>query len=179
MNRLRVALYASALLGAALGTACGASGARLESGVYRDGEVAFHIGGVPSEWRPVQVDRATLAYRDEGRRASILLDARCHQKDDDVPLVALTDHLMMGTTERAIDSQETIPFDGREAMHTRLRAKLDGVPMDYDVYVYKKDGCIYDFVYVAEPTGKDASGAGAPAFERFVSSFHALAGSSP
>jgi hypothetical protein len=175
MMRSRDVLFACALFQAA----CGAGEARLESGVYRDGAVAFRIGEVPPGWRAVHVDRATLAYRDESQLASILLDGRCYRKDDDVPLVALTDHLMMGTTERAIDSQETISFDGREAMHTRMRAKLDGVPMDYDVYVTKKDGCIYDFVYVAEPTGKDASNAGIPAFERFVSSFHALGVPSP
>jgi hypothetical protein len=151
---------------------CAAAPPRLEAGVYREGALAFRIGDVPSSWRPVRVDGATLAFRDESHLASILLDGRCYRKDDDVPLVALTDHLMMGTTERAIDAQEALPFDGREAMHTRVRAKLDGVPMDYDVFVTKKDGCIYDFVYVAEPGGA-AAGAGVPTFERFVSSFRA------
>jgi hypothetical protein len=84
---------------------------------------------------------------------------------------------MAGTTQRTIASQETIPFDGREAMHTVLRAKLDGVPMDYDVFVYKKDDCVYDFVYVAEPA--ETRGDGMRAFEQFVSGFHALSGRSP
>jgi hypothetical protein len=164
-------------LGVSLTTGCGAGGPRLDANIYRDGAVAFRIGDVPGDWHPVHVDRATLAYRDDGRRASILLDARCNQKDDDVPLVALTDHLMAGTTQRTIASQETIPFDGREAMHTVLRAKLDGVPMDYDVFVYKKDDCVYDFVYVAEPA--ETRGDGMRAFEQFVSGFHALSGRSP
>jgi hypothetical protein len=151
--------------------ACGGAGAHFDGGVYRDGPVAFHVGAVPAGWTPVHVERATLAYRDEAHRASILLDGRCQQRDDDVPLLALTDHLVAGTTERAITSQETIPFDAREAMHTRLRAKLDGVPMDYDIFVFKKNDCVYDFVYVGEPGGIDA---GAGPFEQFVGTFQTL-----
>ena len=76
----------------------------------------------------------------------------------------------MGTTERDIESQSTIPFDGREALHTVLRAKLDGVPMHYDVFVMKKDGCVYDLVYVAPPC---QFAAGARDFERFALNLHA------
>src|SRR5580693_1883196 len=136
----------SSLLVVVLG--CGSAPPRLDAGVYRNGPIAFRVGDAPPEWRPIHVDGATLAYRDDARLASILLDARCHERDDDVPLLALTDHLVMGTTDRQISSQETIPFDGREAMHSRLTAKLDGVPMSYDLYVAKKDDCVYDFVYV-------------------------------
>jgi hypothetical protein len=71
----------------------------------------------------------------------------------------------MGTTERDFERQEVIPFDRREAMHTLLRAKLDGVPMRYDIYVMKKDGCVYDLVYVAGP---DRFAEGAKDFERFA-----------
>ncbi|MGO9000289.1 MAG: hypothetical protein ACLQVI_43745 [Polyangiaceae bacterium] len=166
--------------------ACGSAPPRLDAGVYREGPLAFRVGDVPPSWHSVHVDGATLAYRDEGHLASILLDGRCYRKDDDVPLLALTDHLVMGTTDRQIASQETVPFDEREAMHTRLRAKLDGVPMDYDIFVLKKDGCVYDFVYVADPSKNENGEAGAQAtatattgasaFERFVATFHTLPG---
>ena len=90
---------------------------------------------------------------------------RCGQRGDDAPLAVLTNHLLMGTTEREFDAQDTVPFDSREALHTLLRAKLDGVPMQYDIYVMKKDGCLYDLVYVAPP-GRFADGAAD--FERFA-----------
>ena len=119
------------------------------------------------------MEGATLAYRDDPRASSVLLDGRCYRKDDDVPLLALTDHLIMGTTDRQIASQETVPFDGREAMHTRLSARLDGVPMSYDIFVLKKDGCVYDFVLVGEPAKSDG---GVEPFESFVGTFHTLPG---
>jgi hypothetical protein len=169
-----------ALTAGVLAVGCGGAAPRLEAGVYRQGEIAFRVGDVPPTWRPVHVEGATLAYRDETHRASILLDARCYRKDDDVPLLALTDHLVMGTTSREFASQDTLPFDGREAMHSRLHAKLDGVLMSYDIFVLKKDGCVYDFVYVAGPGNADAdadakSGEdGSAAFERFTGTFHTL-----
>ena len=36
-----------------------------------------------------------------------------------------------------------------------LRAKLDGVPMSYDIFVEKKNGCVYDLVYVGRPDAFD------------------------
>jgi hypothetical protein len=163
--------FGSSLLALAIG--CGSAAPRLEAGVYRQGPVAFRIAEVPPAWHPLQVGGATLAYRDEAHLASILIDGRCGGKDDDVPLLALTDHLVMGTTDRQISAQETIPFDEREAMHTRLRARLDGVLMDYDVFVLKKDACVYDFVYVADPAKSEG---GTAAFEQFVGTFHTLPG---
>jgi hypothetical protein len=156
-------------------TGCASTRTAGDDGVVRSGGAAFRIGPAAPSWRRIDVDDASLAYRDEPHRASVLLNARCGEKDGDVPLKALTAQLVMGTTDRAIASEDTLPFDGREALHTRLQAKLDGVPMAYDLYVLKKDGCVYDFVYVGEPGVMDA---GAPDFERFVTGFH-TAGATP
>jgi hypothetical protein len=152
------------------GMAC-AHGDSFDEGVLRKGELAVHVGPLPSKWRRVDVDGADLAFRDDAHGGSTLFDVRCGRRDDDAPLSVLTSHLMMGTTDREIESQETIPFDGREAMHSVFRAKLDGVPQRYDIYVMKKDGCVYDIVYVAAP---DHFAEGAPDFERFALGVRAL-----
>jgi hypothetical protein len=155
--------------------AAGCGGAsHLSDGVYRAGEVGFTVPPVPAGWRRIDVSDATLAFRDDRAEASILVNARCSHLDDDVPLAALTNLLVMGTTERDFVSQETVPFDAREALHSVLKAKLDGVLMQYDLYVLKKDGCVYDFVYVSPPS---SYAAGAPVFEGFVTGFHTLPGS--
>jgi hypothetical protein len=152
---------------------CGAAPPELHDGTYRSGSIAFKVGAVPAGWRAVNVEGANLAYRDEANEASVMVDGRCYRKDDDVPLLALTDHLIMGTTERRVVTQETLPFDGREAMHTRLEAKLDGVALLYDVYVLKKDGCVYDLVLVGAPQKSEPA---LPPFEGFAGAFHTLAG---
>jgi hypothetical protein len=150
---------------------CG-HGQSFEEGVYRKGSLEVRVGPVPAAWRRVTIDGADLAFRDDQRSGSALFDVRCGLRDDDAPLSSLTQHLIMGTTDREYDTQDTIPFDGREALHTLLRAKLDGVPMQYDIYVMKKDGCIYDLVYVAPPA---LFTAGAADFERFAAGLQTVA----
>jgi hypothetical protein len=170
MRRTTGALIAVLVL-----SACGASaGPSFDGAVYRRGPLAFQIGAVPAGWRSVEVNHAALAYRDDGHAASVLLNARCHRPDESTPLVALTNHLLIGSTERNVVSQEVEPFDGREALHTKMRAKWDGVPIAFDIYVTKKDGCIYDFVYMGDPSAFDG---GARDFEDFVRSFRTLPGS--
>jgi hypothetical protein len=61
-------------------------------------------------------------------------------------------------------------MDGREALRTEMVAALDGVPKRYTVYVLKKDGCVYDFLRIADGAGKTQE----QSFERFVQSFSTL-----
>lgn len=141
--------------------------------MYRKGDLRVKLGDVPPGWTRIRVDGADVAYRDEPHEGSVLFDVRCHDRDGDAPLASLTEHLIMGTTERNVEKQETIPFDGREAMHTVMSAKLDGVPMQYDLYVMKKDGCVYDVVYVAPAARFSTGGA---AFEQFAGGLRASSG---
>ncbi|MCL2448516.1 MAG: hypothetical protein FWD17_06190 [Polyangiaceae bacterium] len=136
-----------------------------DGGVLRKGGLRIELGPVPETWRRISVRGADLAFRDDKRAGSTLFNVHCGGRDDDAPLGILTQNLIMGTTERDFESQEIMPFDGREAMRTRLRAKLDGVPMQYEIYVMKKDGCVYDLVYVAPP---DRFEDGTADFERFA-----------
>jgi hypothetical protein len=158
------------------GVACSAGRTRgsFEGNIYRSGPIAFQLPDPPPRWRRIDVEDASLAFRDEEHGASVLLNARCLSADDRTPLVALTNHLLIGATEREYLSQSVEPFDGREALHTKLKAKWDGVPMLIDVYVLSKDGCVYDFIYLAPPSVFER---GAPGFESFVRGFRTLRGS--
>jgi hypothetical protein len=153
------------------GAACGGARGAFDGSLYRDGPIAFRVPPAPSSWRRLEVGDAALAFRDEAREASVLVNAHCNERDQDVPLVALTNQLVMGTTERDAQIEETLAMDGREARHTRMNAKLDGVLRSYDIYVLKKDSCVYDFVYVAPP---ERLAAGVGDFEQFVRGFHTV-----
>jgi hypothetical protein len=151
--------------------ACACSGPTLRGDVYRGDGLAFRIGEIPPSWKRLSVSQARLAFRDEASEASILVNGRCGKDGDDVPLLALTKHLFMSFTEKQIVEQKVIPMDGREAMHTIMSAKLDGVPKAFDAYVLKKDGCVYDFVCISSPATFEANRA---PFETFVAAFHTV-----
>jgi hypothetical protein len=148
-----------------------ASSASFHGGVYRDANVAFQLEPVPGEWRPIHVSDANLAFRDDAHEASVMINGRCIPDDGDAPLASLTAHLIMGTTDRKFLVEETVAMDARDARHTVLEAKLDGVLMAYDIFVLKKNGCVYDLVYVATP---DDLRRGAPAFERLARAFRTV-----
>jgi hypothetical protein len=127
--------------------ACAAS--HFDGQVFRKGGVAFRLEHLPPSWRRVEIDDTALAFRDEGNAATVAINGRCGKDAEDVPLQSLTQHLFLQFTERELTAQEVFPLDGREALRTEMVAKLDGVPKYFHVVVLKKDGCVYDFLQIA------------------------------
>lgn len=160
-----VAILASIGCGSLLG--CGARG--LRDDVYRDDEARYRIGPLGSGWTPLDVERQNdLAFRHRDLGAIVQVNATC-DPGNDVPLAALTNHLLIGFTQRDIRAQELVPMDGREALRTHVVASLDGVARELLLYVLKKDDCVYDFALIAPP-GTAFSRARMD-FERFVGGF--------
>lgn len=133
---------------------CGCAGNRngtLSDGIYRDEEATYRLEGSLSEaWQPVTMGSNDLAWRHPKWNAVIQVNSSCDPAQD-IPLVALTKHLLIGFTDRAIAHQQRIPLDGREALQTHVRAELDGVPRELLITVLKKNACVYDFVLAAPP----------------------------
>jgi hypothetical protein len=119
--------------------------------VYRGEGFAFRVPSPPVAWKRVDVGKEALAFRDEANDATIAASGRCKVDGEDVPLRSLVQHLFLQFSEREVVSEEIVPFDGREAMHAVVVAKLDGVPQQFDVWVLKKDGCVYDLYFFADP----------------------------
>lgn len=140
--------------------ACGGGG-QLRGSVYQDREASYRIGALEGGWERLRVeDQNDLAWRSEAG-AIVQVNSTCDPASD-VPLTALTNHLLMGFTERDVREQVMVPMDGREALRTHVVARLDGVPRELLFYVMKKDDCVYDLALVA-PVG--------PSFERALREF--------
>lgn len=132
----------------ALVAGCVSSGS-YDGDVYRDSETHFRLASPGSGWESIAVEGANdLAWAKEG--AVIQVNSSC-DPGLDIPLEVLTNHLMIGFTERSMVAQERVPMAGREALHTHVRAKLDGVPRELLLVVLKKDECVYDFAAVTPP----------------------------
>jgi len=155
------------LAGLSLGL-CSCGGPTFDGRVYRGDGVAFRVGALPRGWHEIRVDGALLAFRDASAQATIAVNGRCGVDGDDVPLTALTHHLFLHFTDREVTGQKSITLDGREALATELVAELDGVPRRFIVYVLKKDGCVYDFVWIGAELEQHAS---SEHFRRFVQGF--------
>ena len=107
-----------------------------------------------------------LFQRETG--AIIESNATCRDDAEATPLEILTNYLLLGYTERKYRTTEKVPLVNREALHTVVEAKLDGVPMVLDLYVMKRNGCIFDLSFASPPA--QFSG-GSAAFSQFVQGF--------
>lgn len=159
--------------------AAGCAASSFKQGVYRDPNTAFVLGPIPEGWKSVGMPDVDLAFRSEAEDATVAVNSRCHRDGDDVPLEALTRHLFLYFTERQPLSQRELMIDGRAALRSELLARLDGVQKHFTTYVLKKDGCVYDFMYIARVAMGDEAGAAAPpakrkAFDEFVQGFHTV-----
>jgi len=142
----------STAIAAVLLVGCGGGG--FDGRVYRSGELSFRLSPIPDGWRPIDATGALVAFRDDTAPATIAIGGRCGKDGDDVPLEALTQHLFLDFTDRVVENQVKVELDGREALHTEMLAKLDGVQRRITVFVMKKNGCVYDFWHVAPPGGQ-------------------------
>jgi hypothetical protein len=144
----RSALACAVLAGSAGSTlSCAAS--HFDGQVFRKGEVAFRLQRLPPTWRHIEISDTALAFRDDENAATVAINGRCGKDAEDVPLQSLTQHLFLQFTERHLEDQELFPLDGREALRTEMVAKLDGVQKHFHVVVLKKDGCVFDFMQIA------------------------------
>lgn len=129
--------------------------------------LSYRFGPVPSTWDRIEIPGNDVAWHDRTSDGVIHVDHAC-AADQDVPLASLVQHLLIGFTDREFTTEETVPFDAREARHVTGHARLDGVSTMFELYVMKKDGCVYDLGYVALPA---RFALGASAFAEFVHGF--------
>jgi hypothetical protein len=153
-----------------LATACGgpAPKAHYANGTFTKGDEHFRVAA-PADWQAISPPGGDLAWRDPQSRAVIAANATCRGHHDP-PLGTLVNDLLIGTTDRRYLLDETVELDGREARHEVVDLKVDGVSLVYDLYVVKKDGCVYDLTLIAPPRAYDTV---ADRFVAFVAGFEA------
>jgi hypothetical protein len=147
----------------------GCAGSSLNDGVYADGQARYRIGDLPAGFQRVEVGDNDLAFHRRGD-GTISVNATCSDYED-VPLSALANHLLFETTERRFIVEEIVTLDGRAARHLLVRAELDGVPIELELYVMKKDGCVIDLAHIRT---SNASPQARAFFQAFVARFALL-----
>jgi hypothetical protein len=128
----------------------------------------YQLGRLGPSWQVVQRQEGGIGFFSAEVGGVIESNAVCRKDVEAVPLQSLTDHLLIGYTDRKVRSAETVPLVRREALRTILDVKLDGVPMVLDLYVFKRNGCVFDLSFAAAPAGYER---GAVDFQRFVGGF--------
>jgi hypothetical protein len=166
-SRLLVFVLLALLSG---GVGCG--GPTFSQGVYDDGVVRYRVGDPGPGWQRVEVveDASALAFHNDALRATVSINATCKEYED-VPEEALLNHLLFGMRERVFRVDETVTLDGRGAVHAVVDVQLDGVPVTLEIYLVRKDGCVYDMTLIAS---RDAFERARGALANLTARFHVL-----
>lgn len=164
--RLSVFLHLSVVLVLA---GC-AGGGTFRAGTFRSSDVAYHVDPPGAPWQRAKFSGNDVAWTDPQGHV-IAVNSECRDTGDP-SLKVLTDHLLLGFEDRTILQREEFPLDGRGAMRTHVATSLDGVPVELELTVLKKDGCVYDLIYTS-PEGRFSEKL--EDYRSVVGSFHAEA----
>ncbi|MCL2179429.1 MAG: hypothetical protein FWC28_00620 [Proteobacteria bacterium] len=149
-----------------VGVAC--SHGRLRGEFFEKGKLGYHVIALDSaHWERVALSGNDLSFISREGGFLLALNSSCKEHGDP-SLEVLVQHLLIGFTERQKLVGEKWVIDGREGLRSRYEAKMDGVARELDLFVLKKDGCVFDFTYIA-PLGRGEVWRGE--FERMVSEF--------
>lgn len=156
------------LLAVSTAIACATPQGTFTDGNFTSDKVAYQVSPPGAGWTEVKLETANAAWHNPDMGAALMVNSHCEGVGDS-PLEGLTSDLLMGMTEREIVSQEVVPWSKREALHSVATGKLDGVARKLELFVGKKDGCVYDIVLDASPAHFEAARA---AFARVREGFN-------
>jgi hypothetical protein len=156
---------AALLLGVLALAAC--SGVKVRQNEVLTERTRYRFGDPGPDWRRVSLGDVDVAWVRDSSGHTLSVSSMC-QDYQEAPLTALRRQQLVGftQTERVEEREEMV--DGRAALFSRWRAKLDGVAVELGLWTVKKDGCIYDFSYTSPRGAYDQQ---APALARVVQGF--------
>jgi hypothetical protein len=131
------------------------------------GQVCYRVGELAG-WRMVRQKHAEVAFFDGATGSVAQANATCRDDAEAASLEVLMSHLLIGYTEIRQRREERLQLNAREALHQIADVKLDGVPRVLDLYVLKRNGCIFDLTLASPP---DRYTAAAAQFAHFVAGF--------
>lgn len=138
-------------------------------------------GGTPTKADDVKFDapaspfqKANVKFVDEawrnnnnGNSISYLSDC---QSGSDPSLESLKTSALSDIQNVEIIKESEETFNGRAALRTHARGKIDGIISDMEFLIFKKNGCIYFLNYVGV---KDKFSENRIVFDQFIQRFHA------
>jgi len=144
------------------------SGVKVKQDEVNTERTRYRFGDPGPDWRRVSLNEVDVAWVRDASGHTLSASSMCTDYRD-VPLGALRRQQLVGFTQAERVEEREEMLDGRGALFSRWKARLDGVPVELGLWTVKKDGCIYDFTY-SSPAG--AYEEQASALGRIVQGFH-------
>jgi hypothetical protein len=127
--------------------------------------VSFNAPSEPYEKFAVQdVDRA---WKNRSNGNSISFRTACNDPVES-EINSIQQMIVDGLDAANIEKRETVQYNGREALHSVIQGKLDGIATKIELMIFKKNNCTYTLTYVALPKNYAQDQA---VFQKFLKEF--------
>ncbi len=135
------------------------------AGPQKSREYQFQIPEKPFE--KIKNQQTDQAWQNPRTGNTIAVLSECSD-DKDPTLESLADETVHALTDHKILKTEGFNFQNRAALRTLVEGEMDGVPVQMDVVVLKKNSCAYTLTYMGRSQGiqKDRV-----SFEKFLKGF--------
>ena len=129
----------------------------------------YAVGKLPEGWETLKTKVRAAAWYNPDYRATISTDVLCESSTGDRPLSVVAGDVAAAIEDREVTDSEKFMLDERGALRERVSGSVDGVPVEMDVVVVKKNNCSFDMIAIASPEDMPAV---KPIFDEFISGFH-------
>ncbi|OGQ47907.1 MAG: hypothetical protein A3H42_01340, partial [Deltaproteobacteria bacterium RIFCSPLOWO2_02_FULL_46_8] len=120
--------------------------------VYLSKDRFYRVGPLSAEWKQTaSKNKAGVYFHNKVTGARIATEAICGAAFEDLSLKILTEQVLSELQNVKKQKQENWMLSDRAALYSIYSAALDGVPVQLNILVTKKDQCQFDFWAVSNP----------------------------
>jgi hypothetical protein len=129
----------------------------------------YRVGKLPEGWDSLKVKVRAAAWYNPDYRSTISTEVLCEASAGDRPISVVAGEVASALDKRTTIGTEKFTLDERGALRQHVTGVIDGVPMEMDIVVLKKNNCAFDMVAISPP---DQMSGVKPIFEDFFNGFH-------
>jgi hypothetical protein len=101
----------------------------------------------PSPYTELKVQAADRSWQNNNNGNTISYMSACDQASEPT-LEVLSSIALDGVEDLKVVERKKINYNGREALNTVLLGRVDGVPIQADLTVLKKNNCVFNITYI-------------------------------
>lgn len=129
----------------------------------------YTVGELPEPWETLKTNVRAVAWYNPELLSTISTDVLCEATAGDRPLSVVAGDVAAAIEDRTVSNVQKFTLDGRGALREKVVGSVDGVPLEMDLVVLKKNNCAFNMMAVASPQDMPSV---RPYFEDFFNGFH-------
>jgi hypothetical protein len=129
----------------------------------------YRVGKLPEDWENLKVKVRAAAWYNPAYRSTISTDVLCEVSAGDRSLGVVAGEVSAAMDNRIVTDTKKFTLDERGALREHVTGSVDGVPLEMDIVVLKKNNCAFNMVAITPP---DQMLGVKPIFEEFFAGFH-------